>query len=86
MLSPTQTLRELERKGELYFASGVPHFWIANPDRRTLEGRVLGDGRYVAEAVFQVDAAALSPEASPLSSRRPSSAGVMENPGRSPCI
>lgn len=58
VLSPTQTLRELERRGELYFASGVPHFWIADPDRRTLEGRVLGDGRYVVEAVFQGDAAA----------------------------
>lgn len=56
--SPARSVRDLNRKGELYFANGIPHFWIVEPDRRTLEGRVLGDGRYVAEAVFHGDAVA----------------------------
>jgi Uma2 family endonuclease len=58
VLSPARPASDLERKSELYFSNGVPHFWSVDRDRRTIEGRVPGDGRYMAEAVFQGDGAA----------------------------
>lgn len=62
VLSPTRTAHELVVKRELYFENRVPHYWIVDPDRRTLEGLVPGSGDYALDASFSgEDAATLRP-------------------------
>ncbi len=61
-LSPSRPGHDLELKRELYFRHGVPHYWIADPERRTLGGLVSGADEYVDDATFSADdAAALRP-------------------------
>ena len=61
-LSPTRPEFDLEVKRELYWRHRVPHYWIVDPENRTLEGLVLGTESYATEAVFsQEDEATLSP-------------------------
>ncbi len=61
-LSPTRPEHDLRVKRELYFRHGVPHYWIVDPEQRTLEGLVPGAEGYRRDAAFSGDdSAALRP-------------------------
>ncbi len=55
VLSPSRPAHDLVTKRRLYREHGVPHYWIADPERRTLEGLVLGREDYALEAQFSGD-------------------------------
>ncbi len=62
VLSPSRPALDRVTKRKLYREHGIPHYWIADPERRTLEGLVLGHEGYEREARFSgQDAAVLSP-------------------------
>ncbi len=62
LLSPNRLEHDLEVKRELYFRYGVPHYWIVDPEQRTLERLVLEADGYRRDAAFsRDDAAALRP-------------------------
>jgi Uma2 family endonuclease len=46
ILSPSTAPRDRGRKRELYERAGVPHYWLVDPVRRTLEVYELREGRY----------------------------------------
>jgi Uma2 family endonuclease len=46
VLSPSTRGTDQVRKMALYAKSGVPEYWIADPDRRSLTLHVLEDGQY----------------------------------------
>ena len=46
VLSPSTRGTDQVRKMALYAKSGVPEYWIADPDRRSLTIHVLEDGQY----------------------------------------
>jgi Uma2 family endonuclease len=48
VLSPSTRRTDLVRKMALYARSGVPEFWVFDPDRRTLAVNVLVGNAYVA--------------------------------------
>lgn len=62
VLSPTRPEYDVEVKRELYFRHRVPHYWIVDPEKRTLEGLVLGDSEYLRDGAFSdADEASLRP-------------------------
>ena len=62
VLSPDQMVLDLVKKRKLYFENEIPHYWIADPEKRSLEGLVLGSRDYKTEARFEGDGnAVLSP-------------------------
>ena len=61
VLSPSNTPIEIERKADLNFEHGVPHFWIVDPQARTIRGHVPGATRYVMRDAFEGPAIATLP-------------------------
>src|SRR5262249_32369937 len=59
ILSPSTTRNDRGIKAELYRRYGVPHYWIVDPDGRTLEAYRLAGGRYMLLAEV-ADTAAVS--------------------------
>jgi Uma2 family endonuclease len=45
--SPSNRWRDRGRKADLYLKFGVPHYWIVDPDERTLEAFEARDGAWV---------------------------------------
>jgi Uma2 family endonuclease len=45
--SPSNRWRDRGRKADLYLRFGVPHYWIVDPDERTLEAFVAREGAWV---------------------------------------
>jgi Uma2 family endonuclease len=52
VLSAERPERDLLEKCEEYARSGVPHYWIADPNARTLEGRTLVGTAFATDALF----------------------------------
>lgn len=52
VLSPSTRGRDRGLKLRQYQAAGVPHYWIADPDAKIVEERVLGPDGYGEPAVF----------------------------------
>ena len=46
ILSPTTTAIDRSTKRQLYARHGVPHYWIVDPEARTIEAYVLSAGGY----------------------------------------
>ena len=46
ILSPSTTTIDRSRKLQLYARHGVPHYWIVDPEARTVEAYELADGVY----------------------------------------
>ena len=46
ILSPSSYRRDRLEKMEAYRRAGIPHYWILNPNQRTLEVYSLNDGNY----------------------------------------
>ena len=62
VLSPSRPALDLVQKRRLYRENGIPHYWIADPESRSLEGLVLGREDYSTEARFEAEEnAVLSP-------------------------
>ncbi len=62
VLSPSRPALDLVKKRKLYFDNSIPHYWIADPEKRSLEGLVRGSRDYTTEARFDGDGTAvLSP-------------------------
>ncbi len=57
ILSPATTLIDRGTKRQLYARHGVPHYWIVDPEARTIEAYTLSEGSY------QLNARATGPEA-----------------------
>jgi Uma2 family endonuclease len=47
ILSPTSVTRDRVDKRRLYAEAKLPHYWIVDPEARTLEAQVLEQGRWV---------------------------------------
>jgi Uma2 family endonuclease len=47
ILSPSTAARDRAQKRRLYARHGVKHYWLVDPDARTLEALALHDGRWV---------------------------------------
>jgi len=47
ILSPSTVQTDRDRKLRLYAEHGVLHYWIADPESRSVEGYTLADGVYV---------------------------------------
>jgi hypothetical protein len=45
--SPSNRWRDRGRKADLYLRFGIPHYWIVDPDERTLEAYAARDGAWV---------------------------------------
>ncbi len=50
VVSPSTRQRDREAKRELYARHGVPHFWIVDPEARSIEAYVLRSSAYVVQA------------------------------------
>jgi Uma2 family endonuclease len=60
ILSPGSAQRDVGVKRALYERYGVPEYWIADPERRTVEVLVLESGLFVSHGVYGRDAILLS--------------------------
>ncbi len=58
--SPSSIEEDREVKMRVYARHGVPHYWIVDPDARTLEMYALSGGAYGLAAQFSSDGAATS--------------------------
>jgi len=47
VVSPSNRWRDRGRKADLYLRVGIPHYWIVDPDERTLEAFEARDGAWV---------------------------------------
>jgi Uma2 family endonuclease len=56
VLSPSTSRRDRTRKRALYERQGVPHYWIADPRRRTFEAHELRGNHYELVASLTADA------------------------------
>jgi Uma2 family endonuclease len=62
ILSPYTTSIDRSTKRRLYQRFGVPHYWIVDPDFRTIEAHALGEGAYrLVVRAFGEAAASLPP-------------------------
>ena len=50
VVSPSTRQRDREAKRELYARHGVPHFWIVDPEARSIEAYALPSSAYVVQA------------------------------------
>lgn len=55
ILLASERERDLVLKRRIYREHGIPHYWIVDPERKTLEGLVLGEKEYESEATFSGD-------------------------------
>lgn len=55
VLSPSSRRRDLRAKLQLYARFGVPHYWIADPDARTVQPYALTTQGYEALPLLQAD-------------------------------
>jgi Uma2 family endonuclease len=53
ILSPSNRRYDRNRKRRLYARSGIPEYWILDPDANTLEQLVLGEHRYALDGVYE---------------------------------
>ena len=58
VVSPASVEQDREIKMQVYARHGVPHYWIVDPDARTLEMYTLSGGAYGPAARFSGDATA----------------------------
>ena len=62
ILSPSTAGTDRSTKRQLYAKYGVPHYWIVDPEARTIEVHVLSEGKYqLAARVFGSEAVSLPP-------------------------
>ena len=52
VLSPATAARDRVHKRNLYARSGVPHYWLIDPEARVLEALALRDGTWVETGVY----------------------------------
>jgi Uma2 family endonuclease len=45
-MSPASRRRDRLQKMEIYRKAGIPHYWLADPEEKTLEAYSLRDGVY----------------------------------------
>lgn len=57
ILSPSTAARDRVDKRKLYAKHGVRHYWLVDPDARTLEALELRDGRWVDAGTFDAEGA-----------------------------
>jgi Uma2 family endonuclease len=53
ILSPSNRRYDRNRKRRLYASSGIPEYWIIDPDADTVEQLVLGERDYVLDGVYE---------------------------------
>jgi len=53
ILSPSNKRYDRNRKRRLYASSGIPEYWILDPDANTLDQLVLGERDYVLDGVYE---------------------------------
>jgi Uma2 family endonuclease len=53
VVSPTSRRRDRIDKSRLYLASGVPHYWLVDPEERTLECYTVHDGYWLQTGVYE---------------------------------
>jgi len=53
ILSPSNRRYDRNRKRRLYASSGIPEYWILDPDANTLDQLVLGERDYVVDGVYE---------------------------------
>jgi len=53
ILSPSNRRYDRNRKRRLYASSGIPEYWILDPDANTLDQLVLGERDYVLDGVYE---------------------------------
>lgn len=61
VVSPSSAEQDRENKKNVYARHGVSHYWIVDPDARTLEMYALSGGTYGLAATLTGDARATSP-------------------------
>jgi len=61
VISPASVEQDRESKKAVYARHGVAHYWIIDPESRTLEMHALSGGQYQLAAEFLGDATATSP-------------------------
>lgn len=60
IVSPASRDHDRRRKFGLYEQAGVPEYWLVDPDRRTIEIFVLGQGQYTLSGTFGAGTMAVS--------------------------
>lgn len=53
VLSPSTTARDRVDKSQLYAAQGIPFYWLADPENRTLEAFQLHNGRWMLVGTYR---------------------------------
>jgi Uma2 family endonuclease len=53
ILSPSNRRYDQNRKRRIYASSGIPEYWIIDPDGNTLDQLVLGERDYVLDGVYE---------------------------------
>jgi Uma2 family endonuclease len=61
VISPSTAVRDRTTKRELYARHGVRHYWLLDPDTRTLEAFELLDGRWTVVGAYDDSAAVRVP-------------------------
>jgi Uma2 family endonuclease len=61
VLSPATAARDRVHKRNLYARSGIPHYWLIDPEARVLEALTLRDGVWVEAGVYDDDGTARIP-------------------------
>lgn len=58
VVSPSNRRRDRIDKSRLYLAQGVPHFWLIDPEERTLEAYTAHNGYWLQTGVYEDSCAA----------------------------
>lgn len=61
VLSPSTAARDRVHKRNLYARSGVPHYWLIDPEARVLEALTLHDGAWLEVGVYDETSSARIP-------------------------
>ena len=62
VMSPGSTRRDRLHKMEIYRKAGIPHYWLADPEEKTLEAYSLRDGVYAVVAAGEAGDTFTHPE------------------------